>query len=84
MNSCAKAMNLAIVVNSHCGVVAVFVPALLAGRIVFAPVWMALFDEFDGISNDLPGFLGSMRPKKRFGNLMLTQTTDHLSWWHIF
>jgi hypothetical protein len=84
MNSRSKAMNLTVVLNSPGGAVAIFVPALLAGRVIFAPVWMALFDQFDCIGHNVLRFLGSMRPKKLFGNLMLTQTADDFSSWHRF
>ena len=84
VNSRAKAINLTVVLNSPCGAMAIFVPALLAGRVFFAPVWMALFDQFDCIGHNVLRFLGSMRPKKLFGNLMLTQTADDFSSWHRF
>jgi hypothetical protein len=79
LNSRAKAINLTVVLNSPCGAMAIFVPALLAGRIIFTPVWMPLFDQFDCVGLNVLCFLGSMRPKKLFGNLMLTQAADHLS-----
>jgi hypothetical protein len=82
VNSRAKAINLTVVLNSPCGAMAIFVPALLAGRIIFAPVWMPLFDQFDCVVHNVLGFLGSMRPKKLFGNFVLTQTADHFSRWH--
>jgi hypothetical protein len=82
MNSRAKATNLTVALNSPCTAMAIFVPALLANRIIFAPVWMPLFDQFDCVGHNVLGFLGSMRPKKLFGNLVLTQTADHFSWWH--
>jgi hypothetical protein len=79
VNSRAKAINLTVVLNSPCGAMAIFVPALLAGRIIFTPVWMPLFDQFDCVGHNVLGFPRSMRPKKLFGNLMLTQAADYLS-----
>jgi hypothetical protein len=63
--------------NSSFGPFAIFVPALLAGRITFAPLRMALFDQFNSVLDDVPGFLGLMRPEKRFRNLVLAQAADH-------
>jgi hypothetical protein len=54
------------------------VPALLAGGIVFTPIWVALFDKLDCVLLDVALFLRSMRAKIFCWNFVLTEAANDL------
>ena len=56
---------------------AILIPAFLARRIAFAPIWMALLDQFNRVGHDFLRFTFPMRPEKRLGNFVLAQTTNY-------